>query len=67
MGNTSLKPNFYFKHVDTEKFDHLASCISHMTNFLQTLSKVKNNPPKQIDDSEEVSLCDLKEILEDKS
>lgn len=36
LGNTSLKPNFYFKHLDSEYFDHLASCIQHMTEFLST-------------------------------
>lgn len=39
MGNTSLKPNFYFKHIENEYFDHLADCISHMSDFLQTISK----------------------------
>ncbi len=43
-GNISLKPNFYFKHIEKEYFEHLASCISHMSEFLQAVAS--NSKPK---------------------
>ena len=46
-GNTSLKPNFYFKHIEKEYFDHLAGCISHMSDFLQAVANNSKAKPDQ--------------------
>lgn len=50
LGNTSLKPNFYFKHIDPDEFDHLRLCVDHMKKFVLS---VKKQETKEVEISDE--------------